>query len=250
MARRLGRSAVVVMLAGFSVIVPGVHAGASTPCDLPVFGPGKSYRPNIDPAAFTSNVDNSFFPLPPGTTWIYEGSKDGKRSVDVVTASTKTRTIDGVATRIVEDRLFLDGRLEERTSDYYAQDACGNVWYFGEDTAELDPNGHVTDTSGSFHAGVDGAQPGVFMEAQPELHRRFRQEWYEGQAEDQFRVVDLAAPVTSPFGSFNQSLRTAETTALEPGVLDNKFYAPGIGVVLETTVKGGHETNALVDMIS
>jgi hypothetical protein len=141
--------------------------------------------------------------------------------------------VDGVRTRVVEDRLFLAGRLEERTSDDYAQDTCGNVWYFGEDTAVLDRQGHVIDRSGTFHAGVDGAQPGVFMQADPTPFRRFRQEWYRGEAEDTFRVVDAASTTTVPYGHFTHALRTEEKTALEPGVLDNKNYVRGIGEVEE-----------------
>src|SRR5207344_2459517 len=118
----------------------------------------------------------------------------------LVLTTTRTKVIDGVTTRVVEDRLYLDNVLEERTSDYYAQDRCGNVWYFGEDTAVLDAHGHVIDTEGSFHAGVDGAQPGVFMQAHPQIGRRFRQEWYPGQAEDTFAVIGRNQSVTVPFG--------------------------------------------------
>ena len=143
-----------------------------------------------------------------------------------------------------------NGVLEERTSDYYAQDRCGNVWYFGEDTAELDRHGRVIDTEGSFHAGVDGAQPGVYMQAHPQLGRKFRQEWYRGQAEDVFYAVDLSTPVRVPFRTFHHALRTAETTALEPGVLDNKYYVRGIGEVVEVTVQGPTEKLVLVDILS
>jgi hypothetical protein len=169
--------------------------------------------------------------------------------VDYFHPSTRTAVIDGVRTRVVEDRLFLNGQLGERTSDYYAQDRCGNVWYFGEDTAELDARGHVVDTSGSFHAGIDGAQPGVFMPAHPKVGQRFRQEWYEGEAEDTFVVRRLSAPVTVPAGHFRHALRTGESTALEPGVVDAKYYVRGIGEVLETTVHGPKETLRLVEVI-
>src|SRR6185312_1996778 len=117
------------------------------------------------------------------------GTKDGDPALDLVVPTTRTRRIDGVRTRVVEDRLYLHDVLRERTSDYYAQDRCGNVWYFGEDTAELDEHGHVVSTEGTFHAGVDGAQPGVFMQAHPQIGRRFRQEWYRGHAEDTFKVL-------------------------------------------------------------
>ena len=158
--------------------------------------------------------------------------------------------IDGVRTRVVEDRLLLNGRLEERTSDYYAQDRCGNVWYFGEDTAELGARGQVISTEGSFHAGVDGAQPGVYMQRQVQLGRWFRQEWYAGQAEDTFRAVQRAAAVTVPYGTFAHPLRTEERTALEPGVVDNKWYVPGIGQVEELAVRGPQERLVLVDVLT
>lgn len=169
--------------------------------------------------------------------------------MDRFSPSTRTAVIDGVTTRIVEDQLYLNGVLEERTSDYYAQDNCGNVWYFGEDTAELDRNGNVISTEGSFHAGVDGAEPGVFMQAAPELGRVFRQEWYQGHAEDVFVAIDRNASITVPYGSFQNALRTAEATALEPDVLDNKYYVAGIGEVEEVAVRGPVEKLVLIGVV-
>lgn len=236
------------------LVASATAASASTPaspsggCPLPVFGPGADYHPVIDPANFTPNVDNPLFPLTVGTTLVYAGTKDGQAALDTFAPSTRTRVIDGVTTRVVEDRLYLNGVLEEQTSDYYAQDSCGNVWYFGEDTAELDRSGHVISREGSFHAGVDGAEPGVFMQAQPELGRVFRQEWYQGHAEDVFAAIDLNAQVTVPYGSFTNALRTAETTALEPGVLDNKYYVPGIGEVEEVALRGPVEKLVLIEV--
>jgi hypothetical protein len=222
-------------------------AGCGYP--LPVFGPGAGYHPQIVPANFGPNVDNPWFPLTPGRTLVYTGTKDGKPALDLVAPTTRTKLIDGVTTRVVADRLYLDNRLVERTSDYYAQDSCGNVWYFGEDTAELDRRGHVKTREGSFHAGERGAQPGVFMQAQPQLGRRFRQEWYRGHAEDQFKAVDLHARVKVPFGRFSGALRTEESTRLEPNVLDNKLYAKGVGELAERSVKGAHEALRLVEII-
>ena len=145
---------------------------------------------------------------------------------------------------------MIDGVLEERTSEYSAQDRCGNVWYFGEDTATLDRKGNVIDTEGSFHAGVDGAQPGVFMQAVPQVDRWFRQEWYQGHAEDTFRVLSPSAPVTVPFGTFPDALKTEEATALEPGVLDNKYDVNGIGEVEEVAVQGPTEKLELVEIVN
>jgi len=216
-------------------------AAAPDTCPLPAFGAGQNYHPAVDPAAFGPDVDNPWFPLPVGTTLVYAGAKEGQQASERFTPTAATRVVDGVRTRVVRDLLYLDGVLAERTSDYYAQDRCGNVWYFGEDTAELKPDGTVNNTDGSFHAGVDGAQPGVFMQAAPDLGRRFRQEWYAGQAEDTFQAADLCTPITVAAGSYRCALHTEERTALEPGVLDAKYYARGIGTVLELAVKGPAE---------
>jgi len=250
MIGRVGRLTGVIALVAVAVWVVPSAAGAGSSCPLPKFGPGRDYHPQIEPANFSPNVTNKFFPLTPGTTLVYTGTKDGKKALDLVAATSRTKKIDGVTTRVVEDRLYLNNVLAERTSDYYAQDRCGNVWYFGEDTAELDRHGHVVSTEGSFHAGVDGAQPGVFMQAHPQVGRKFRQEWYQGHAEDVFKVIDRSAPVTVPYGSFRHALRTAETNALEPDVLDNKYYVKGIGEVAEPAVKGPREALRLVEIIS
>ncbi|HEY7018111.1 MAG TPA: hypothetical protein VH297_06545 [Gaiellaceae bacterium] len=195
---------------------------------------------------FSADVTNPWFPLRPGSVYHYRGVKDGEPSRDVVVVTHRTRTIDGAPCVSVSDRLYLNGRLEERTTDWYSQDARGNVWYFGEDTAELDPNGKVKDTSGSWAAGADGAKPGIFMYAEVETGQSARQEYLKGEAEDHFQVVSLDEPVTVPFRSFRHTLLTKEWTPLEPGVLDHKYYARGIGTVLEQTVKGGDERNELV----
>ena len=246
--------AVVTVLAAAISLAPSLASaapiGATAQCPLPRFGPGASYHPTFDPSGFTPNVTNPFFPLTVGRTLVYTGVKDGKAALNMVVTTSRTREIDHVTTRVVEDRLYLDNVLEERTSDYYAQDRCGNVWYFGEDTATLDARGHVVSTSGTFHAGVNGAQPGIFMQADPTLGRRFRQEWSPGEAEDTFRVIGLDSSVTVPFGSFRHALRTAEKTDLEPGVLDNKFYVKGIGEVVERAVRGKIESLKLVEIIS
>src|SRR5690242_17205990 len=127
----------MALMMGVAGAVPASAATVSG-CDLPVFGPGRSYHPDIDPQDFSPNVTNRWFPQVVGRTLVYTGVKDGKKELNIVMATARTRRIDGVLTRVVEDRLYLNNVLEERTSDYYAQDRCGNVWYFGEDTATLD----------------------------------------------------------------------------------------------------------------
>jgi len=195
---------------------------------------------------FSPRVDNPWYPLRAGSSYVYRGVKDGHPSRDVMTVTHRIRIIDGVPCRVVEDRLYLSGYLGERTTEWYSQDKQGNVWYFGEDTAELAKDGHVTTTSGTWRAGVDGAKPGVFMFAHPAVGQAARQEFYKGQAQDQFKVLSLHASVAVPYVSSRKAMLTREWTPLEPGAIDHKFYVRGIGTVLEQTVKGGTERAELV----
>ena len=197
---------------------------------------------------FTTRIDNPWFPLKPGTTLVYEGVKDGKAQRDVFTVTHRTRVVGGVRCVVVSDRVFQGGHVVERTHDYYTQDAKGNVWYYGEDTAELDARGKVTSREGTWHAGVKGAKPGIFMPAHPRVGEHHRQEYYRGHAEDQFRVSSLNASITVPYGTFRHALRTKEWTRLEPGVVDSKYYVRGIGNVFEGSVKGPRETARLVSV--
>jgi len=198
---------------------------------------------------YSANVTNEWFPLAPGSVYRYRGVKDGEPSREVMTVTHRTRTIDGAETIVVKDVLYLRGKLEERTRDYYTQDDDGNVWYFGEDTAELNAKGRVTTRDGTWHAGVDGAKPGIFMYAHPAVGQSARQEFLKGQAEDHFAVLRRGIAVTVPFKAFRGALLTKEWTPVEPGVLDHKYYARGIGTVLEQTVKGGNERNELVSFV-
>jgi len=212
-------------------LVAGTHAGAAPP-----------------PSQFSATVDNPWFPLKPGTVYVYRGVKDGKSSRDVVTVTHRIVRIQGVPCISVEDLLYLKGKLEERTTDWYAQDRKGNVWYFGEDTAELDEHGKVVTTEGTWRAGRDGAKPGIYMPAHPAVGQTGRQEYLKGHAEDHFQVVSLDAAVRAPFTSSRHALLTKEWTPLEPGVIDHKYYVRGIGTVLEQTVKGGDERNELISV--
>jgi hypothetical protein len=195
---------------------------------------------------FSARVDNPWFPLKPGTVYVYRGVKDGHPARDVLAVTHQTTKIDGVPCVVIQDRLYLSGRLAERTTDWYSQDKQGNVWYFGEATAVLDKKGHVTSSEGSFKAGVDGAQPGIYMTGNPKPGQSARQEYYKGHAEDHFQVIQLNASVKVPYLSSKQALLTREWTPLEPGVLDHKLYVSGIGTVLEVAVKGGTERLELV----
>jgi hypothetical protein len=219
---------------------PGATSSSPSPSGL--------YQVSIDPANFTASVTNPWFPLVPGTTFIYEGVKDGKPLRDVFEVTHRTVTIEGVPCVVVKDQGFLDGVLSERTSDYYTQDLQGNVWYFGEDTAELSTSGAVKNTEGTWHAGVDGAQPGIYIDASPTVGGTHRQEYYAGQAEDQYLVLSLSASIKVPYGSFHDVVQTKEWTDLEPGVIDHKYYVKGVGEVAEESAAGPKEQALLVSI--
>jgi hypothetical protein len=200
--------------------------------------------------SFDAHVDNPWFPLKPGTTFVYRGAKDGKPERDAFTVTHRTKVIDGARCVVIHDRVYLSGRLAERTTDFYTQDRHGTVWYFGERTVELDVHGHVTTREGSWLAGVNGARAGIYMPAKPRVGERHRQELYRGHAEDHFQIVSRDAPIAVPYGTFAHALRTKEWTPLEPGVLDAKWYVRGIGQVAERTVRGGSERAVLVGVVT
>jgi len=197
---------------------------------------------------FVRSVTNPWFPLKPGTTFVYTGRKDGQKGRDVVTVTRNTKRIRGVLCTAVDDRLYLRDRLAERTTDWYAQDARGNVWYFGEATAELNRAGKVTSREGSWQAGVNGAREGIFMPSRPKVGQSFRQEYLKGHAEDHFAVVSLTASVLVPYTASAHALLTKEWTPLEPDTLDHKLYIRGIGLAKEETIKGGDELWELTDI--
>jgi hypothetical protein len=202
-------------------------------------------------------IDNSYFPLVPGTKYTSE-----ERSVDqetdevtiqkdVYEVTNQTRTILGVPVRVVRDRVFEEGRLIEDTFDWHAQDDNGNVWYFGEDTTEFeyDDNGKLIGSSkeGSWTAGVDGAKPGVIMEAQPRVGDRYYQEFKPDGVLDQGEILATNVTATVPVGTFHNVVRTRETTVMEPDTLDNKLYAPGLGIIREESYD--LQSNELTDVV-
>jgi hypothetical protein len=202
---------------------------------------------NLNPADFTTKIDNPYWPMKPGSRWVYrETDADGARQQVVVTVTRQTKLIaNGVTARVVHDAVTEHGKLVEITDDWYAQDRAGNVWYFGEDTTEY-RNGKPFSKHGSFEAGVDGAQPGVIIPARPRVGLRYRQEYYKGQAEDRARIFSLRERAEVPFRFFPRTLMTREENPLEPKMLEYKFYARGVGPVLAVAVSGGSDREELV----
>lgn len=220
------------------------------------------YNPIIDPANFVGTIDNQYMPLVPGTTFIYEAETEDGLTRDVMFVTHETKVILGVTCTVVQDTatVFDDvspaGRVEEDTEDWFAQDADGNVWYFGEFTTafEYDEQGNLIGTSneGSWEAGQGDpvAKPGIVMQADPQPGESYRQEFFEGQAEDMATVLRLNASVSVPYGDFEDCLETKEWTPLEPGHVEQKFYAPGVGLVLVLEHHGKIVRVGLVDVLT
>jgi hypothetical protein len=211
--------------------------------------PGGGEPAVLDPADFTTRIDNPYWPMRPGSRWVYrETTPDGTRQRVVVTVTRRTRLIaNGVTARVVRDVATDGGEPVEVTDDWYAQDRAGNVWYLGEATTEYE-NGRPVSTAGSFEAGVDGAQAGVIMPARPRPGLSYRQEYYAGRAEDRAVVVSLRERVEVPFGHFRAGrvLMTRDLDAVHPRSEELKLYARGVGPVLAIGVSGGADREDLV----
>jgi len=200
----------------------------------------------LDPAGFSTTIDNPYFPLPVGARWVVRVTDaEGLEQRQVITVTDQTRRIaDGVEARVVHDVVSEDGKPVEVTDDWYAQDSEGNVWYFGEDTVSFESG--KPDRSGSFEAGVKGADAGVIMPAHAEVGMTYREEYYAGRAEDRSKVLSVDEQAEVPFGHFTDVLLTKDNTPVEPRVFEYKLYAPGVGQVLAQTVSGGSEREELI----
>ncbi len=209
--------------------------------------PQGSDEVTLDSADFTTEIDNPYWPMTPGSTWVYrETDAKGNEQRVEVTVTNETKEIMGIEARVVHDLVTEDGDPVEDTYDWYAQDADGNIWYLGEDTKEYE-NGKVVSTAGSWEAGVDGAQPGVIVPADPEAGMTYREEYYAGEAEDAARVLSVDEQAEVAYGSFDHVLLTKNYTTLEPHVLEHKFYAKEVGPILAMTLSGGSDREELVE---
>jgi hypothetical protein len=202
---------------------------------------------DLDPTDFSTKIDNPYFPLFPGTRMTYrELDEEGNELKVVVIVTRETKEIaNGITARVVRDTVTEDGELVEDTLDWYSQDAEGNVWYMGENTAEFE-NGKIKTKGGSFEAGVDGALPGIIMPADPQPGLAFRQEYYEGEAEDNGEILSTEEMADVPVGHFGDVLMTKDTITLEPDVLEYKLYARDVGMVLALGISGGGGREELV----
>lgn len=203
--------------------------------------PQGSEQITLDPADFTTRIDNPYWPMAPGSRWVFrETDTTGAQREATITVTDETRTMaNGVTARVVRDIVTEAGAVVEATDDWYAQDGDGNVWYLGEATAEYE-NGEVVSRAGSFEAGVDGAQAGVAMPADPRPGMSYRLEYYAGKAEDNAAVLTVGEErVEVPYGYFDAGvLMTRDLVPLEPHVQELKFYARGVGPVLSVHTDG------------
>jgi len=221
--------------------------------------------PDFSPANFPdgATITNPYFPLTPGTTYRASGNvtdpEDGStvHELDVDTVTSRTINIAGVAARVVHAQGFEDGVLAEDTKDYFAQDRSGNVWYMGEDTVSLDcdDKGNVIsrNTSGSWRAGVNGAKPGFVMPTDKTIGFNYYQEFSRDDgALDQATTVSTTERLTVPVGTFDNVLKTREESELEPGVVEFKYYAAGIGLIRaeeDVNASGQPQTVIVLDSV-
>jgi hypothetical protein len=236
--KTLATLAAAVSAGVISAVMPWASAGASA---------HGGYEPVLNPNDFVRVINNPYYPLPVGRTLIYRGVRDGQTQTDRVHVTSGTKVIEGITATTVTDVARHNGKLLEKTTDWYAQDKRGNVWYLGEDTAAFLPNGKV-DRSGSWQAGVRDGEPGIIMLAHPQIPDAYRQEFLRGQAEDTAWIINRGGSVTVPFGTLHHILTSLEFTRLEPGVIDQKIYAPGIGIVRELSQRGPLEVARLVSV--
>jgi hypothetical protein len=231
----------LLILAAVALFVAGCGGGddsaseGSRPYELPQAGEPVE----LDPADFVDTIDNPYWPMVPGSKWVYRVTDaEGNEQRVVVTVTDRKKTIAGIEATVVHDQVSEDGQLIEDTQDWYAQDRWGGLWYLGEDTTEYE-NGKPVSKEGSWEHGVDGALAGLIIPPDPAVGMAYRQEYYEGEAEDRGRILSLDERADVPFGSFEGLLMTKDTTPLEPKVLEHKFYAKGVGPILALGLSGG-----------
>jgi hypothetical protein len=238
-------AAVAGLLAG-SATQSGVVASASRPapgsaeargCDLP--GPYDYPRADepvdLDPSDFSARIDHPYFPMRPGTVWTYRET-DGQEVQRIrVTVLQQTKLIRGIRARVVRDVVRSGGALVEDTFDWYAQDSGGSIWYLGEATKEYE-DGEFVSTEGSWEHGRNGAQAGLLLPARPKPGCAYREEYLAGEAEDRAVILAERETLKVPTGRYRRVLHTTNSTPLVPDILENKFYARGVGPVAEVDI--------------
>ena len=240
------RAITAAFAASFAALAIAACGGDEESSSTPSLPKG-SDSVSLDPADFTTEIDNPYWPMTPGSRWIYRETDSEGAMLRVEVTATIQDQDDRQRCRgqVVHDVVTDHGQPVEDTYDWYAQDSDGNVWYMGEDTKEY-KNGKVASTAGSWEAGVDGAQPGIALPADSHAGLAYRQEYYAGEAEDNGEIVSTDEQAEVPAGHYAPVVMTKDTTPVEPKVLEFKFYAQGVGPVLEITASGGSDRDELV----
>jgi hypothetical protein len=239
----------LVVTAGCGSDEPTATTTTTAAAVVPVIDPGDGgdYHPQLDPADFVAVIDNPYLPLTPGSRWVYEGESDGEREENVVVVTDQTRQIEGITAVVVRDTVKVGGALVEDTYDWFAQDRDGNVWYLGEDSSDFDEDGTLASKEGSWEYGKDGALPGIVMPADPQPGDAYRQEYLQGVAEDMGEVLRIEPERAIDLGSYQDVVVTEDWSPLEPEVIENKWYAPGVGLIHSAHETGPPETSTLVE---
>jgi len=228
-----------LLIAFLSLLLAAVVVGCDSTSNVPEVTSLPLPDP-VNPNNFSQLVSsfNPWFPLEPGLSTTITGESAEGTEVILWEVTDRKKLIQGVTATVVRDRVWLEGELIEDTDDWFAQDNDGNVWYMGEDVKNY-RDGVLTDRHGSWEHGVDGAMAGIIMYANPRVGHIYRQEYYQGEAEDVGEVLALNETVDVPYGTLTGCVKTEDTTPLEPDVLEHKFFCPDIGGVLEVDVAEG-----------
>lgn len=227
----------ILFLPLFFILSCGGSTSGSTPTEVDL--------PDVSAVSFvTAEIANPYMPLPVGAAWVYEIATDEGVERIAVSVTEDTREIEGVTAVVVRDTVTLDGEVTEDTFDWYAEDTEGNVWYLGEETCVYE-DGECVDTEGSWEWGVDGALPGIAMPANPAVDGQpYYQEYYVDHAEDVGEVVAVNQAVTTEGGTFDDCIKTHDTSTLDLNLDEYKYYCRGVGVV---RVDEGAATEELVE---
>ena len=234
---------------GTAVLVIGTVLGLTACSPTQTTLPQGNEQATLDPAKFSTQIDNPYWPMKPGTRWTFrETDASGKVFTVVVVVTDRTKTIaNGVKARVVRDTAYRGKEIVEDTFDWYAQDSYGAIWYLGEDTAEF-KHGKIVSRAGSFEAGVRGAQAGVLLPGQPRVGLAYREEYLRGEAEDNGKILSLHEQADTRYKHFTNMLLIKDTSTIEPDVVEYKFYARGFGAVLTIDISGGSGREELINV--
>jgi hypothetical protein len=239
---------VAILLLGGMVIVNGTEAfkqqqngdiSSSPPTSFLINQTSEEWMTSFDleNCDFTSTGKSDYFILEPGYEVVLEGEEDGEKLQLVMSVMNETKIVDGVETRVVEERETEGGNLVEVSRNYFAMcNPTNNAIYFGEDV-DMYEDGNIVSHEGAWLAGQNGAKGGMIMPGNIEVGLKYYQEIAPGIAEDRAKIVSVNDTLDTPAGTFSDVLKTEETNPLKPGEKEFKFYAPGIGLIQDEALR-------------